>query len=157
MYFQDDDDDEHEEQENSRPGDSGLTSSTLSTLATFQGFSARTFSSPEDLVDLTTDLSSSRAEVKSTSGHVITTKKEKSRKAQAMSPEGVRNSFKSGFQSRFDRFHTEKGIAKRVFHGGPEFKRPKSKSGEKKKTLMNAFQYCDQLKDKERYRALLNR
>ena len=88
---------------------------------------------------------------------MITTKKEKTRKAQAMSPEGVRASFKSGFQSRFDRFHTEKGIAKRVFHGGPEFKRPKPKSGEKKKSLMNAFQYCDQLMDKERYRALLNR
>ena len=134
------------------------SSASLSTLASFKGFSARSFSTPEDLevVDLTTDHSSGSV-VKPAQGHVITTKREKSRLAQAMSPESVRSSIKSGIQSRFDRFHTEKGIAKRVFHSGSEFKKPKTKSGEKKRTLMNAFQYCDQLKDKERYRALLNR
>ena len=55
------------------------------------------------------------------------------------------SSIKSGIQSKFDRFHTEKCIAKRLFHGGSEFKKPKPKSGEKKR------------KDKERYRAWLNR
>ena len=52
---------------------------------------------------------------------------------------------------RFDRFHSEKDIAKRIWFGGVS----KSKSGGKK--TGSAFKFCEKLGDKERYRQMLNK
>ena len=87
------------------------------------------------------------------------TQQEKVKRAQAMSPEAVRSQFKTGHQSRFDNYHSEKDIAKRVFHGGTiKQSRTASKSGSKvAKTISNTFKYADNLRDKERYRQMLER
>jgi len=123
-------------------------SSSLSTLATFGGFTARSFHPSvegSDTSSLHVD-----ARVKSGPGHVILTQHEKQRRAQALSPEGVKSTFKSGFISRFDKYYTEKDVAKRAFYGG--ITKPKSSSKSR-----NAFKHVFQISEKERYRELLNR
>jgi len=142
--------DEDDEECSQQPPDNEIIqpSSSLSALATFGGFTARTFHASDTALSDTSALEDTR--VKSGPGHVILTQHEKQRRAQALSPEGVKSTFKSGFMSRFDKYHTEKNVAKRAFYGG--ITKPKSTSKSR-----NAFKHVFQISEKERYRELLNR
>ena len=83
-------------------------------------------------------------------GHIITTAHEKAKKADLLSPPNMRKQMKTGFRSTFDKFFQEKNIAKRV-------RAWSGLNNTRIGKMSNAFQYSNDLAEKDVYKKLLEK